>query len=1199
MILKGITLCGFKSFYRKVNLEFGSGITAIVGPNGCGKSNISDAIRWVLGEQNPRILRGKRMDDTIFKGTQSRKPLNMTEVSLSFDNSLGTAPLPYQEITITRKLFRSGESEYLINNTDCRLKDVTNLILDVGIGKDAYSLIEQKMIDEILNGKSGERRQIIEEAAGIIKYKERRKQALRRLERTRLDLEQIQVLVAEVGRTVRGLKRHVGKARRFRAFTEKVREIEVALARWEYGEFSDRKENINERSAVLEDERSASSEKVKGLEEKLQEGKTTLVSREELLGGMRESLKEKSLELKRMDERLAILKERKAHLEERGERLDVEIGEADSSQAVLKKELEVLESGMKQSSIELGELTERLNALENERDEVKTVLEDETEKYRTEERERFKRLEAISEVRAKLGALEKERNSLREKHEYLEGQYAEKRGKLEKAGGQRTGFTEEIAELKQITEKMSMRLDNLTRLKERIVQRRDTSDRSIKNNELHLNNIRAQLEMHKKWKDDYEGYPSGVVSVMRYRDQLSGILGPVGDLFEIEDRFSPAVEAGLGSYIKMIVTQDNLSALKAIDFLRSERKGVASFLPLEMVAPGGNGGPLQPPSWVIASGADVVKCDKKLIPLKDFLLGDLWIVPPSMEGKQLEEYFKTPARIVSLDGNLLRDNIVIWGGVDGDNGPLLLQRSNKIEELQHEAVVLKRTLGKVERDYQKLDLILKKADEEHSSLAQRSSGEANILKEKEIALLGLEKEETLLESEIKQIEEELRRLDLLESNREQETLDLREELAREESVVSSIEEKLPGDVLDSIRKRKDTIDKAVEEEKVEEVAVKSQLSENEKRLEWVVRELKGKEELLQRFEEEKAELEADLTKFEEEGVKLREDRGLVTSAVEELESELSGTQEEMRSARVELDQEEETLRLLRRDIDVKVAELQRLGLETNDIENRIRSLKERIEEKYRINFSELDLSEKEEDFPVTDKREELKDIKTKLNNLGHVNFVALEQYEEEEKRFTLLESQRDDLVNAKDSMERTIKKINSRAREKFTETFIRVRENFQETFRVLFQGGRADLLMNEGDDPLEAEIEMMAQPFGKRLESIELLSGGERALTALALLFAIYKVRPSPFCILDEADAALDDSNVDRLLDMLSSFSNETQFIVVTHNKKTMSSANYLYGVTMEEPGISKVVSVTLGDSVEEEKMGEKVEMKKEEKTSV
>ncbi len=1199
MILKGVTLYGFKSFYRKIDLEFGPGITAIVGPNGCGKSNIADAIRWVLGEQNPRLLRGKRMDDTIFKGTQSRKPLNMTEVSLFFDNSLGTAPLPYEEIKITRKLFRSGESEYMINNTDCRLKDVTNLILDMGIGKDAYSLIEQKMIDAILNGKGDERRQILEEAAGIIKYKESRRQALRKLERTRLDLEQIQVLVDEVGRTVRGLRRHVGKARRYRAFTEREREIEIALARYEYRESAGRTGRIRDKITALEEDRNGCLEKMKGLEKELQDGRRVLVAKEELLGSMRESLKEKSLDLKRMDELLAVLRERKTHRTGRKGRVDVEIAEASTSKGELAGELEGLEIFRDGSNVELGEFAGRLDVLAAERDEVKAFIEQETEKFRIEEKERLKRLEAISEIRARLAAFEKERDSFREKREYLDGQYREKMEKLEEIADRSRNVSGEISRLGQTADKLSLRLENLSRLRERIVLRRDSSDRDIRRGEIQLNNVRAQLEMYRKWKDEYEGYPPGVVSVMRSKEKLAGILGPVGDLFEIEDRYSRAVETGLGSYLKMIVSQDNLSALKAIDFLRSEKKGVASFLSLEMIGSGPARRPQTPPSWVIASGLDVVKCDEGLAPLRDYLLGDLWIVPPAKNGEEIEKYLGAPARVVSIDGNLHRDNVVIGGGVDGDGGPILVQRSKRIEKLQREAVVLKRTMGKFERDFQKLDAILKRANEEHSSISQRSAAEVNFLKDREIELLGLEKEGAILRDEIKQIEGESQRLVLLDSSREQETMDLREELAREESVVRDIEEKLPGDVLEGVRTRKEEIDKGIEEGKAEEVALRSRLSESERRREWIVRELKGKEELIQRLEEEKAELESDLSGFEEEESKTRAERDVVTSEVGELEKELAGTGEEMRNARVELERAEEALNGVRHDMDAKAAELQRLGLEANDIENRMRSLKERIEEKYGIDFSGLDLSSAEEDLPVADMRGELKDLRAKINNLGHVNFVALDQYEDEEKRFALLESQRDDLAAAKSSLERTIRRINSMARERFTETFAQVRENFRETFRVLFQGGRADLVMNEGEDPLEAEIEMMAQPFGKRLESIELLSGGERALTALALLFGIYKVRPSPFCILDEADAALDDANVDRLLDMLSSFRNDTQFIVVTHNKKTMSSANYLYGVTMEEPGISKVVSVTLGEGAEEAGRGSTGEVKEEESASV
>ncbi len=1188
MILKGIRLCGFKSFYRKVNLDFGSGITAIVGPNGCGKSNIADAIRWVLGEQNPRVLRGKRMDDTIFKGTQSRKPLNMTEVSLVFDNSNGSTSLPYEEVTVTRKLFRSGESEYLINNMECRLKDVTDLILDAGIGNDAYSLIEQKMIDEILNGRSGERRRIIEEAAGIVKYKERRRQAIRKLERTRHDLDHIQVLVDEVERTVRGLKRHVGKARRYKAFREREKEIEIVVARNEATRYRERENIVREQLQTLEKGRQAAFTRVQSLEEKLRESKAGLTTREERLNAMREDLKTRVLEIKSQDERLAILRERTTHRRQRQERIGIEMADNHSSVESLEEERKALAGERDVKSHRLKEVSRILEELESERSAVEDELEKEERRFRAGEENRLKRLERVTEIRAKLATLESERSSLIERVEGLEREIGEKESVINKSIGEKEGFSEEVAELKTIVDEMSLRLRKLSRLREKVTRRRDVSDSELKEQQLRLNNVTTQLEMQKRWRDDYEGYPPGVVSVLREKERLPGIIGTVGELFEIEDQFARAIEAGLAPYLKMVVSESTRSALNAINFLRSEGKGVASFISLEIIRSVIRKGVAKPPPWVIATGVDVVRCESRLRPLRDALLRDLWIVPPPQSREDLDEYLNAQARVISLDGSLLRDRMVIGGGSDGRDSPFLLQRSRRIEDLEREAASLSQMLEKTESDFRKLNQLLKGADEEYGKLQDRSSLETEALREKEVMVHALEREGMLLLEEIQRLQGERNHLLSLRESKEREIEQLGEAREEAENDVPAAGEPNSGGHINLVKDRKNTLDKEIEGLKVEKAALGSILTENGKRMEGIEKTLDNRMETIQRLESEVASLETELVLIEDEERQLHGRRDETARIVEKLEGDVSGSEDEIRMLRSELGRDEEELGSLRREIDEKVARIQNLGLERNDLQNRVSSLQERIEEKYGIKLFELPPIGEDEDVQVEELKRELGDIRTKISNLGYVNFVALEEYEREEERCELLRSQRDDLVESKESLEKTIRKINRTAREQFIETFDKVRDNFQETFRVLFRGGKADLIMADGEDPLEAEIDMVAQPLGKRLESIDLLSGGERALTALALLFGIYLVKPSPFCILDEADAALDDANVDRLLEMLFRFKRDTQFILITHNKKTMSAANCLYGVTMAEPGISKIVSVSL----DEKELGKKVHPK-------
>ena len=1198
MSLKGIRLFGFKSFYRKVELDFGTGITAIVGPNGCGKSNVADAIRWVLGEQNPRVLRGKRMEDTIFKGTQTRKPLNMTEVNLLFDNRNGTVSLPYEEIMITRKLFRSGESVYLINNVECRLKDVADLITDLSIGKDAYSLIEQRMIDAILNGKSGERRQVLEDAAGIVKYKERKRLAMKRLERTRQDLEQIQVLVDEVERSVQSLKRHAGKARRYSAYRGREKEIELTLSRREFEEFKRQGDEIRTRLQGQENDRRSIQAAIRELEEGLLSGKAEISSREDEIGRLREDVKGRSQTIKDLDERLAILRERMVHRRERGERIGGEIGDQMRSVETLAREREELKAGSAAGLSRLAEISDELNRLGAERAELEGALEEQTSQSLAREAEWLERLERVSESKARLNAVEKELVSLTERMEILGSQIAEKRSRIQSAGGERNVFLENISDLRAIVDQMSSRLDKLSRLKEKVSRRRANSDQEIQKWQLHLNNCLAQIELQEKWQEAYEGYPVGVASVMRARDRLPGIIGPLGELVEIEEGFARAIETGLGAYMKMIVTEDRQSALTAIEFLKEKGVGLASFLPLEQVRSTGGRKEPTPPARAIACGADVVSCEPRLQALRDLLLGDLWIVPPALDGGEIEGYFQTPARIVSLDGSLLKEGISLSGGGESNEDLLILQRSRRIEELRGEATGLRTALERAEAYSRRWERLFKGAGEEQGMLERRSTERSELLKGKEVILLGLESEDGHLQGDVLRLEEELQRLSGTIEAREREAKELRDRLAEAEAGIGAPGE--PSQVgLREIRERKGRIDRAVEGYRIEEATVRSLLSESDKRSERIEQELKSREEILNRLRGEQAAIEAEIIALRDEETKAREERDRAISEARKREEEMAGVEDGMRHARNELERQEAEIATRRLQLDAMMAEIQRLGLEENNLKNQLNALVARIDEKYGIEFPDRSLQGPDEEPSLQELRAELADLRSKIATLGHVNFVALEEYEAEEKRLELLVSQRDDLLGGKEALERTIRKINRIARDRFLATFDRVRENFQETFRVLFSGGRADLVLGDGDDPLECEIDMVAQPFGKRLESVDLLSGGERALTALALLFAIYRVRPSPFCILDEADAALDDANVSRLLDMLARFRQDTQFIIITHNKKTMSAADCLYGVTMEEPGVSKVVSVTLDGIRREEGIAEPLEESREERASV
>ncbi|MFQ5674568.1 MAG: chromosome segregation protein SMC [bacterium] len=1185
MYLKSLKIHGFKSFAHKTHFVFKDGITSIVGPNGCGKSNIVDAIRWVLGEQKAGIIRSERMENVIFNGTKTAKPLGMAEVSMTIKNTKNVLPIEYSEVVITRRLFRSSESQYLLNNTPCRLKDIQDLFMDTGMGPDAYSIIELNMVETMLNGKPEERRRIFEEAAGVTKYKLRRKAAFRKLEATEADLVRLNDIISEVEKNVNSLQRQVKKAQRYQEIKEKLKQDEVAYATNQFSKIKAELEPLQDKLRETQDNRVSLTTKFDEHEAEIEEARRALLDLERKLSDEQKKLNELSQKIHKKEEDILVGRERRKAIETAKSRLhkdkeDVEarrdknkklVVEAQETLQQLFSEIQIAEddnrkkgAALKSFEVRIREKYEALKAIENQRVQAAdglTESKQETERIKTQLENVEERTKAINNELEELALLEKVR---KEKMARLLLNQADKNAQL----------TEQQQQLKRLQEELQSQRDAKDSLREKILNR--TGE---------VQTLKERIALLKKFIESYEDHPEGVQHLLLSGHLNGGCKGTLADNMTVDSTYRRAIETAMGEAAVSLIVEATDQALECIEILKEHQKGSVTFFPLDKFASSrarvdlaSKHGDILKANGVIDWAHNLVKCDSRYQSIVHALLSEYLIVENLQIAKRQADSLRgTRVNLITLNGEVVSSWGPIKGGSNGTPSAGVIGRRALIEELE---VKLRDELQQLEADEKERDGI--------EVVYQKTLSREQDLQTK---LKGTESEITELEVELAQLS--------FESQKDAQSRErLHQENASQKEAEKSLQQKMQtiSPSLDHLLENKMKFESDLEDVNSELESLENQIEEyrtNEQDSRMKLADLKSEEKHLQdniaKMHEFERELQDSLKRIEEEistAIKeseeleneIEQNKGAITADFDQhkiLESNVHSIEQSYLEQKEELDRKEKFAKGIRDEKDMVSEALHAMELRVSELKMNADKIRERIKEEYAVAIKKGPIDESFDEETVLQR---INQHKNRLESMGPVNLLALKEFDKEKSRLEFLTTQKNDLLEAEANLNETIKVINKTAREQFSQVFEQVKENFSKVFSGFFENGHASLKLAPNEDPLEAEILIEASPKGRRTTALTLLSGGEKALTAISILFAIYLVKPSPFCILDEVDAPLDDSNVGRFLNALRNFSSDTQFLVVTHNKLTMRAADCLYGVTMEDEGISKVVSVNFQD---------------------
>lgn len=1183
MRLKGLEMVGFKSFTERTALQFTPDITAIVGPNGCGKSNIVDALRWVMGEQSARHLRGHLMEDVIFNGSERLAPTGMAEVSLVLDNEDGRGPAEYgsfSEIMVTRRLFRSGESEYAINKVPCRLKDIIEFFLGTGVGNKAYSIVEQGRVDEMVNAKPEERRSLIEEAAGTSKYKSRKLVAERKLERTQQNLLRVNDIVREIERQIRSMELQAKKAERYRALKKELQEKDLTWATLQ--------------RKGLEGEISRREGKLKAEEDRLVQLSASLHSKEAESEGIRLALLEAEREIALQQEAVY---QRKVQIQGEEQRIDF-----------YKKDQAGLHDAEKKTRSELLEMQEKLRTLCGEIEELKKAKEHFVQLSLFEGaylREKEKELEKIKlQIRNLQSELEREKEILIDavnqishlKNDLLANE--KRREEIERElVRSRKGESETVQSLDSWREKRQEKKAALERSLERAREiERETGEATDRIQEWaevkeeqegkiealkeRVQETRSRLFSLEALQKNYEGYQQGVRAIMlkRQRDAaFEGVYGLVAEVIEAPETYEKALTAVLGDRLQYIIVQGHKEGVEAIEYLKRESSGRGSFVPRQLSRRERRPLPLTEPE-VIAPLLEMVSVKEGYREIAEYLLSDVAVVRNLQSGLDLWNRNGFVSTLVTPEGEVIDPIGVVTGGsVESLEGNLLSQR-RRMKELEALVSELEAGLQSEEKEIGDLREQMDRTETRRSVLIEEGHRLALERIRSEHDLLQADREVGLLEETLRMLAQEQKDLSTtLRSSGEaiqecQTDIDgrLRERREREKSLAEK-QERLSQLEKDSERLETEATESRIRGAALGERKENTDLNlENRKRLQ---QELSAQ---IQSRESEIAEMNQKRDQLDK-AVRLAErslDEG--RKALAELEERLERERQKYREISRRLTEMEEAIKELRPLGEASQEEKSQLQILLSEKRLNLQHLLESIREKYDLDLKELNIEGLEAGLSEEDLLAEIEEIRGRLERMGEVNLAAIGEFEELNSRYQFLNQQKQDLEKSMADLQRTIVKLNRICRLRFKESFEEINQRFEEIFPRLFRGGKARLVLTAENDYLETGVDIVAQPPGKKLQSITLLSGGEKALTAVSLLFAIFLTKPSPFCFLDEVDAPLDDANIDRFNEMIKEMSQASQFILITHNKRTMQATEVLYGITMAEPGVSKVVSVRM-----------------------
>jgi chromosome segregation protein len=1195
MRFKSIEISGFKSFADRTKIYFQPGITSIVGPNGCGKSNVSDALRWVLGEQSAKQIRGERMEDVVFNGTSARAPLGMAEVNLivtDLDVGVSSEFAAFDEIQITRRYYRSGESEYLINRIPCRLSDIRDLFMDTGMGAKAYAIIGQERIAEILNAKPKERRFLFEEAAGISKYKARKDEALRKLERTRDNLSRVRDIIAEVTRQKNSLNRQAKKAERYKQYKEELREIELHLASLDYGALREQWEELERDYGESKNRDVELTALAAATETRIEDLELVVLDTEKQLNELRDRLRGIEADISKEENRVEVLKGQVSHL-------NTIVGNADREIERLEEEVSDTEAGTRQMQEEhqrlQEEVAEREAGLRSREAALHTHLLQRAERERDLEAEKG----ALSDLMRQTGILknraenmERERDALREQHDGSDEVRTELSRKLTEAQRLHVEKTESLTDLEAtvarhhseyegirgtLEEKQETQawvLEKLSRLREQIGQ------------------DQSRLATLMELQENLEGYDEGIRSLLMRSadrpspDELPHFHSLVADIFDTDPKYEMAIESALSSRYQSLVVDSAEAALPAVAYLREHKIGRGSFIPL---APKLTERPpfvAREESGVIGHGIDLVRFDQKFREVADLLLGDVIIMEDLEQAVRFYRSNGFRRTLVTLNGEVVDPTGTIEGGARKKNTSGFIRRKREIKELQITLEALKKRLRLAEAERDGMY-------EEISQIKARLNNSGQALQMLDAKRLHLAEEKTSLHHEIEHTRERIQGLsrDNERRIREMQTLEeslvaCGEELRHLETAQEDKRKRLSeaAETLNTFREEIESQRRATTQEHVQIASLREKLTALLARMDANRNKISNLQDLMAARSQEIENAGREIVQVTDEKEKAERRILSLMDTKEEIGTRLTELKEAYETKRMELYSEQRSFKELRTEIEELGRRLHEFEVRRTELTIKKDHIFTRIQEKYLVSLDDIRSTYEHRKIDRPAAEEQLAALNRKIDQMGPVNIMAIEEYNALKERFQFLSTQETDLNESVDSLMAAIRKINRTSRQRFQEAFHAINHQFKKVFTELFQGGQAELRLEVGEDILDAGVEVIAQPPDKKLQHLSLLSGGEKALTAVALIFAGFLVKPSPFCLLDEVDAPLDDANVERYNQMLSWMIRDTQFIVITHNKKTMEFSDALYGITMQEAGISKMVSVRFNDGHESQK---------------
>ena len=1162
---------GFKSFAKKEVLKLSEGVTTVVGPNGCGKTNIVDAIRWVLGEQKSTVLRGGKMEDVIFNGAENMKPLSVCDVTLTVHNNKGKLPIEYNDIEIGRRVYRNGESEYSLNKTPCRLKDINDLFVDTGMGSDAYSVIELKMIEQILSENGDDRRRMFEEASGINKYRKQRKSTLRKFDATRFDLERINDVISEVEQKVHGLELQLKRFKRHEKLTEQLRETDIALAFLRVDKYRGIMLPLQDEIKEYNHLRSSKTDQSSKHEEELEKNREVYKKQEEELNILQGNLLELTESQQDIRQNILIWTEKgrssllsiergQSNYKSNEDRIEILIKdgstflkESESLQSDLDKSLTLYKSekeSLEKIEIEYHKELKHLDQIQNERwnhqkkmvsnrsiyDRTLSLIDDKTEANNTLIEKLSLEKDKSEDIRGIITSLEKKQSAL-EKN--LSGE-------------------------KKIANKLQLQLEQKIIKQQDIIK--DYNSLIVKTESLN-----DQAKFYSELIESNEGFPEGTQYVLENPKVFSNVLGTVADVFSVEDKYRDALENGLGELSHCLISKDKKTGLQTLEKATEANAGDLTIIPFkEAIELKVKLDPLPKTSNIIARASEIVNTSKRLRPLADYILGDLIIVEDIQQAakdKKLESW-----RLVDLKGSYTGKDLIIKSRQISEHGNLL-GRKSKLEMLSKQINKSKIKEEQILKAQSSIEVEIESLNEKLAENKNSVRSVEDQLNDLESNLMRNHLNQTQCLDNIKIIKKDITDTERIINDSKIAVKKIEPDIEKAEKILSSFQEKIneANQSVVSAGKKRDAQQQILQDARVEMVNVESKRdnliyksnSANEQ-----VEAIKQNQVIILDEEKNLKALKKDLDQKIKNGEK---ELNKINAELQKQRSIIDLKKSVFRETYNMIDQIQTKIKLEQKDRESILENLKSSEFKLNDLKQKIEIVFQQIKERYNTSVPDkliVDDSEDELAYQV-------EKIQRSLENIGPVNMAVQDEYNEDNERLNHLRKQRDDLVESEENLRETIQKIDRIARKKFQETFKHISKNYEKLFNLFFEGGYGNLRLVGDPDPLEADIVIDAQPPGKRNTSLRLLSSGEKALTAISLLFAIYQVKPSPYCILDEVDAPLDDVNIHKFTKVLKQFADETQFIIVTHNKLTMEIANHMYGVTQEKKGVSKLVSVS------------------------